>query len=52
MSEEKSYGEMSREEIVTGKPPLEAQPAEDKDSREYHAKHGWPEEAEPTDTGG
>lgn len=32
----KSYAEMSREERVTGKPPIETL---DKDSREYMAKH-------------
>lgn len=38
------YGDKSREEIVTGKPPVEAQPAElDVNSREFHAKHGWPD---------
>ena len=33
----KSYADMSREERVTGKPPLEERLS--KDSREYKAKH-------------
>ncbi len=39
--EEKPYGEMSREERVTGKPPAgSAEAVElDKDSREYRASH-------------
>ena len=36
----KTYGEMSREERVTGKPPAEeSEGALDKDSREYKAAH-------------
>lgn len=39
-AKKKSYAEMSREERVTGKPPLEESVAGlDKDSREYKAKH-------------
>lgn len=33
---------MSREERATGKAPLEE--TLDKNSREYHAKHGWPKD--------
>ena len=34
----RTYAEMSREERVTGKPPLEE--TLDKDSREYRVTHG------------
>lgn len=43
MAKKKTYAEMSREERVTGKPPVEE--TLDKNSREYHAKHGWPKKA-------
>lgn len=36
----KKYADKSREENATGKAPVES--ALDKNSREYHAKHGWP----------
>ncbi len=39
----KDYADMSREERATGKVPVEESVGSlDKNSREYHAKHGWP----------
>ena len=38
----KAYAEKSREERVTGKVPVGMAEELDKNSREYHAKHGWP----------
>lgn len=38
----KACADMTREERVTGKPPLEE--TLDPTSREYHVKYGWPKE--------
>lgn len=37
---QKKHVNISREEQATGKPSIEE--TLDKNSREYHAKHGWP----------
>ena len=44
MAKKKSYAEMTREERVTGNVPKDTPEGVDKDSREYHALHGWPKE--------